>query len=86
MRFLKIFLICWFAFVAVFFLLTVMLNVFVGIDLSAYCTALMGITGIEAMASGVIEVVKIRAEAAVRKEEKENADSSDADRGCASEV
>lgn len=54
MRFLKIFLICWFAFVAVFFLLTVMLNVFVGIDLSAYCTALMGITGIEAMASWLI--------------------------------
>ena len=70
-RFLKRFLVSWFSFVAAFFLLSEILNVIIGIDLSPYCTALMGITGLEAMVSGIIEVVKIREEAKIN-EKKEN--------------
>ena len=84
MRYLKVFLASWFSFVAVFFLTALVLNVLTDIDLSAYCSALMGITGVEAMSGGIIEVVKIRAEAKVRKEEKNDADGSDADGGRAS--
>ncbi len=77
MRFLKIFLISWFSFVAAFFLLSEILNVMTGIDLSPYCTALMGITGLEAMVSGIIEVVKIREEAKIKKESAKAEESED---------
>ncbi len=77
MRFLKIFLISWFGFVAAFFLLSEILNVMTGIDLSPYCTALMGITGLEAMVSGIIEVVKIREEAKIKKESAKAEESED---------
>ncbi|MBQ8551732.1 MAG: hypothetical protein IJ428_02835 [Clostridia bacterium] len=67
MRFLKVFLISWFSFAGAFFLLSEILHVITGIDLSAYCTALMGITGLEAVVSGIIEAVKTREEAKIKK-------------------
>ena len=67
MRFLKVFLVAWFSFAGAFFLLSEILNVITGIDLSPYCTALMGITGLEATVSGIIEVVKTREEAKIKK-------------------
>lgn len=80
MRFLKVFLTSWFSFVGTFFVLTVILNVVTQIDLSGYCTALMGITGLEAVVSGIIEVVKLREEAKIneKKEAEKDAQHDDA--------
>ncbi len=77
MRFLKVFLISWFSFAGAFFLLSEILNVITGIDLSPYCNALMGITGLEAAISGIIEVVKIREEAKINKELAKAKESED---------
>lgn len=58
MRFLKVFLICWFSFYAFYLVLALVLHVSTGYDPTAECAALTTVSGIEAVVSAVIEVCK----------------------------